>query len=111
VTTRAVAEAAGVQAPTIYRLFGDENGLLDAVAEHGFASYLEDKRPAGPGRRPGREPARRVGAAHQVAEAGRLRVTERRAVDLIHAAGTGVVSPSSTRPPLSALCSAAGSTG
>jgi hypothetical protein len=28
---------------------------------------------------------------HRVAEAGRLRVTERRAVDLIHAAGTGVV--------------------
>jgi hypothetical protein len=28
---------------------------------------------------------------HKVAEAGRLRVTERRAVDLIRAAGTGVV--------------------
>jgi hypothetical protein len=28
---------------------------------------------------------------HRVAEAGRLRVTERRAVDLIRAAGTGVV--------------------
>jgi len=28
---------------------------------------------------------------HQVAEAGRLRVTERRAVDLIRSAGTGVV--------------------
>jgi len=28
---------------------------------------------------------------HRVAKAGRLRVTERRAVDLIHAAGTGVV--------------------
>ncbi len=28
---------------------------------------------------------------HRVAEAGRLRVTERRAVDLIQAAGTGVV--------------------
>jgi hypothetical protein len=28
---------------------------------------------------------------HQVAEAGRLRVTERRAVNLIHAVGTGVV--------------------
>ena len=31
VTTRAVAEGAGVQAPTIYRLFGDKEGLLDAV--------------------------------------------------------------------------------
>ncbi|NYF09932.1 AcrR family transcriptional regulator [Leifsonia sp. AK011] len=33
VTTRGVADAAGVQAPTIYRLFGDKDGLLDAVAE------------------------------------------------------------------------------
>jgi len=41
VTTRSVAERAGVQAPTIYRLFGDKDGLLDAVAEHvmtGFAA-------------------------------------------------------------------------
>src|ERR1700760_37001 len=41
VTTRAVAEHAGVQPPAIYRLFGDKDGLLDAVAEHvmgGFAS-------------------------------------------------------------------------
>jgi AcrR family transcriptional regulator len=49
-TTRAVAAAAGVQAPTIYRLFGDKSGLLDALAEHGFATYLEGKqiRVAGP---------------------------------------------------------------
>src|ERR1700761_8829367 len=43
VTTRSVALAAGVQAPTIYRLFGDKGGLLDAVVEHGFASYLARK--------------------------------------------------------------------
>jgi AcrR family transcriptional regulator len=43
VTTRAVGAAAGVQAPTIYRLFGDKRGLLDAVAEHGFASHLSGK--------------------------------------------------------------------
>jgi len=43
-TTRAVAVAAGVQAPTIYRLFGDKNGLVDAVAEHGFALYLQEKK-------------------------------------------------------------------
>lgn len=43
VTTRAVAHAAGVQAPTIYRLFGDKNGLLDAVAEHVFATYVAEK--------------------------------------------------------------------
>ncbi|MEG3627976.1 TetR/AcrR family transcriptional regulator [Streptomyces poriticola] len=43
VTTRAVAEAAGLQAPAIYRLFGDKDGLLDAVAEHGFAAFLATK--------------------------------------------------------------------
>jgi AcrR family transcriptional regulator len=129
VTTRAVALAAGVQAPTIYRLFGDKNGLLDAVAEHGFASYLARKPPVGadadpveslhagwelhvgfglanPGlfrlmytalRTPQGQAVAAAGTAilqarvHRVAEAGRLRVTERRAVDLIHAVGTGVV--------------------
>ena len=40
VTTRGVAEAAGVQAPTIYRLFGDKDGLLEAVAEHVMAGYV-----------------------------------------------------------------------
>lgn len=44
VTTRAVAVAAGVQAPAIYRLFGDKEGLLEAVAEHGFAMFLASKR-------------------------------------------------------------------
>jgi AcrR family transcriptional regulator len=43
VSTRAVAAAARVQAPAIYRLFGDKRGLLDAVAAHGFAAYLRDK--------------------------------------------------------------------
>ncbi len=42
-TTRAVAAAAAVQAPTIYRLFGDKRGLLDAVAEHGLAAYVAAK--------------------------------------------------------------------
>lgn len=40
VTTRAVAQAAGVQAPTIYRLFGDKDGLVEAVAEHVMAGYV-----------------------------------------------------------------------
>jgi len=40
VSTRAVSAAADVQSPTIYRLFGDKQGLLDAVAVHGFARYL-----------------------------------------------------------------------
>ncbi len=131
VTTRSVALAAGVQAPTIYRLFGDKNGLLDAVVEHGFATYLASKPPVGTGadddpiaglragwdlhvgfglanpelfrlmltalRTPDGQAIAAAGAeilrarVHRVAAAGRLRVTERRAVDLIRAAGTGVV--------------------
>jgi len=43
VSTRAVAAAAGVPTPTIYRLFGDMSGLLDAVAELGFSAYLREK--------------------------------------------------------------------
>src|ERR1700678_3509118 len=128
VTTRSVALAAGVQAPTIYRLFGDKGGLLDAVVEHGYANYLArkhldpDSDPVA-GLRAGwelhvgfglanpelfqlmhaalRTPEGRAAAAtgvgvlqarvHLVAEGGRLRVTERRSVELIQAAGTGVV--------------------
>ena len=44
VTTRGVAEAAGVQAPAIYRLFGDKDGLLEAVAEYVMATYVSEKR-------------------------------------------------------------------
>ncbi len=43
VSTRAVSAAAGVQPQTIYRQFGDMQGLLDAVARHGFATYLGTK--------------------------------------------------------------------
>src|SRR4028119_655296 len=43
VTTRGVATAAGVQAPTIYRQFGDMRGLLDEAASFGFSRYLRDK--------------------------------------------------------------------
>jgi len=32
-----------VQAPTIYRLFGDKDGLLDEVTEYGFRAYLAQK--------------------------------------------------------------------
>jgi AcrR family transcriptional regulator len=128
VTTRSVALAAGVQAPTIYRLFGDKSGLLDAVVEHGFASYVARKHidaDADPveSLRAGwelhvgfglanpelfrlmhralRTPEGQAVAAtgvgvlqarvHRVAVTGRLRVTERRATELIQAAGTGVV--------------------
>lgn len=128
VTTRAVAKAAAVQAPTIYRLFGDKRGLLDAVAEEAFAAYVADKT----GHRPGADPVedlRHGWDAHiafglanpaifalisatypeplpraavaglvvlrervrRVARGGRLRVSEERAVDLIHAMGMGTV--------------------
>ncbi len=129
VSTRAVAAAAGTQAPTIYRLFGDKNGLLDAVAEHGFASYLAAKE-VGPvagdpvdglragwdlhvgfglanpalyslmygDPRPGRKPPAAAAAfrvleerIRSIAAAGRLRVSERLAADLVHAAGSGTV--------------------
>ena len=128
VSTRAVSAAAGVQAPTIYRLFGDMQGLLDAVATHGFTTYLSSK----PGLEPTADPVQdlragwelhvgfglahpalyvlmygepRPGAApppaaaaaaevlathiRRIAEAGRLRVSEERAAQLVHAAGFG----------------------
>jgi AcrR family transcriptional regulator len=133
VTTRRVAEEAGVQAPTIYRLFGDKDGLLEAVAEHVMATFvsakaavvaavsatdadpLDDLRAgweaqiefalANPAlfrlfsdpRRVLDSPAARSGRqvlesrVHRVAVTGRLRVSERRAVDLIQAAGVGVI--------------------
>ncbi|GAA3548713.1 TetR/AcrR family transcriptional regulator [Nonomuraea rosea] len=127
VTTRAVAQAAGVQAPTIYRLFGDKEGLLDAVAEHVLATYVAGKTSGADRGDPvadlragwdthigfglanaalfgllndparGRSPAAAAGhevlraRVRRVAETGRLRVTERRAVELIRAAGTGAV--------------------
>ena len=142
VSTRAVAAAAGTQAPTIYRLFGDKEGLLDAVAEYGFASYLAAKPVPQPGAdpvedlragwdlhisfgldhpalfllmygepRPGRtSPAAVAGfkvlqaRVHRIAAAGRLRVSERLAADMVHATGCGAVmthlaTPEALRPP------------
>lgn len=141
VTTRGVAESAGVQAPTIYRLFGDKDGLLDAVAEHVMATYvsakaatvdaaaaadvdpLDDLRAgwetqidfglanptlyvllSDPGRAlrsPAAQSGKRVleSRVHRVALTGRLRVSEQRAVDLIHAAGTGAVLTLLSTPP------------
>lgn len=141
VTTRAVAQAAGLQAPAIYRLFGDKDGLLEAVAEHVLATWVDSKartveaavaggvdpvedlrsgwaaqvefglaNPAlfrllsDPGRASGSPAAlsgRRVLAARvqRVAAEGRLRVPEERAVGLIQAAGTGVVTTLLSTPP------------
>jgi AcrR family transcriptional regulator len=45
VTTRAVAERAGVQPPVLYRMFKDKEGLLNALAEHGFMLYVPQKGP------------------------------------------------------------------
>lgn len=44
VSTRSVCAAAGVQAQTIYRQFGDMQGLLDAVARRGYEMYLTEKK-------------------------------------------------------------------
>jgi AcrR family transcriptional regulator len=136
VTTRAVAQAAGMQAPTIYRFFEDKEALLDAVAEHVFATYVTGKTlvedsgdPLADLRagwdthigfglanaalfgilidpsREARSPAAAAGLevlrarVHRVAAIGRLRVAESRAVELIHAAGTGAVLTLLTTPP------------
>lgn len=52
IATRAVCEAAGVGAPVLYRHFGDKNGLLAAVVDHGFDRYLATKRAAAPSQDP-----------------------------------------------------------
>ncbi len=47
-TTRAVAEAAGVQPPVLYRHFKDKDAMLNAMAEHGFLAYMAEKRRSAP---------------------------------------------------------------
>jgi len=130
VTTRGVAHAAGLQAPAIYRLFGDKDGLIEALAEHVMATYVASKAVsagetsgdpvadlragwqlhvefglANPelyallntSRRSEPSPATAAGIqvlrtlVRRLAAAGLLRVDERRAVTMIHAAGTGTV--------------------
>jgi AcrR family transcriptional regulator len=129
VSTRAVAAAAGTQAPTIYRLFGDKDGLLAAVLEYGFSTYLADKPPLDPTADPitdlragwdlhigfglanpalfllmyaDTQPGQRPAAAEaglailrtrirNIAAAGRLRVDENLAAELVQAAGSGAV--------------------
>ncbi|MBB4136537.1 TetR/AcrR family transcriptional regulator [Gordonia humi] len=46
VSTRAVCDAAGVTQPVLYRHFGDKDGLLSAVADSVWESYLAGKRAA-----------------------------------------------------------------
>jgi AcrR family transcriptional regulator len=42
VSTRAICERAGVQAPTLYHHFGSKQGLLDAVVNYGFSQYVQE---------------------------------------------------------------------
>jgi len=41
VSTRAICERAGVEAPTLYHHFGNKQGLIDAVIQHGFNQYVD----------------------------------------------------------------------
>ncbi len=41
VSTRAVCERAGVEAPTLYHHFGSKQGLIDAVIQHGFNQFVQ----------------------------------------------------------------------
>lgn len=43
-TTRAVCEAAGVKAPTLYHHFGDKSGLERALIQRGLAEFMQRKR-------------------------------------------------------------------
>ncbi|RKG65915.1 TetR/AcrR family transcriptional regulator [Corallococcus terminator] len=128
-TTRAVAAAAGVQAPTLYRLFGDKRGLLAAVIEHAMTSYVSKKSARAPHPDPlqdfrdGWDMHVAFGLSHpglfalmssdpalasqpsavgdgedvlrrrirNIALAGRLRVSEERALGLVVSMGTGAV--------------------
>lgn len=145
-TTRRVAQEAGVHAPAIYRHFGDREGLLEAVAEHVMAEQVaakvardadettrdpdpvEDLRvgwraqvrfalenPAlfrlfSDPERVRRSAAARSGRqalatrVHRLALAGRLRVPEPRAADLLQATAIGAIqtllsSPEQDRDP------------
>lgn len=51
-TTRAIAEAARVQVPTIYRLFGDKAALLEEVAQKTLSDFVARKA----SRRPSNDP-------------------------------------------------------
>jgi AcrR family transcriptional regulator len=43
-TTRAVCEAAGIKAPTLYHHFGDKSGLERALIQRGMADFMQRKR-------------------------------------------------------------------
>lgn len=135
VTTRRVAQEAGLQPPALYRFFQDKDDLLDAAAERLFAEHVASKQTTAPSDDPvedlragwntqisfglanpyvyallldparGRDtPAQVKGVTilaervHRIAAAGRLRVSEERAVNLIRSAGIGTVHTLLTLP-------------
>jgi AcrR family transcriptional regulator len=129
VTTRAVASRVGVSPPTMYRLFGEKDGLLSAVAEYGYTRFIAAKSPLRPTQDPVDdlrsgwslavefglsnielfclmycEPRSEAMAAavqggdsrlhariRRVAAAGRLRVEESLAADIMQASAKGAV--------------------
>jgi AcrR family transcriptional regulator len=48
VPLRAICDRVGVKLPTLYHFFGSKDGLLTAVVEYGFATYLALKEAAEP---------------------------------------------------------------
>jgi AcrR family transcriptional regulator len=51
VSTRAICERAGVQAPTLYHHFASKQGLLEAVVSHGLREFLARRRAGATGPR------------------------------------------------------------
>ncbi|MFD7686948.1 TetR/AcrR family transcriptional regulator [Streptomyces sp. NPDC059781] len=136
VTTRRVAQEAGLQPPALYRFFQGKDDLLVAAVEQVFADHVASKQATAPSDDPVEDlrtgwntqigfglahpyvyallldPARARDTPAQVkgvlvlaervrriAAAGRLRVSEERAVNLIRAAGVGTVHTLLTLPP------------
>ncbi|MCR1783768.1 TetR/AcrR family transcriptional regulator [Nocardioides carbamazepini] len=48
VPLRAICERVGVKLPTLYHFFGSKDGLLEAVIDYGFESYLSLKKATEP---------------------------------------------------------------
>ncbi|MFF6813725.1 TetR/AcrR family transcriptional regulator [Streptomyces sp. NPDC012403] len=136
VTTRRVAQEAGLQPPALYRFFQGKDDLLVAAVEQVFADHVAGKQATAPSDDPvedlraGWNTQISFGLAHpyvygllldparardtpaqvkgvlvlaervrRIAAAGRLRVSEERAVNLIRSAGVGTVHTLLTLPP------------
>lgn len=136
VTTRRVAQEAGLQPPALYRFFQGKDDLLVAAVEQVFADHVARKQTTEPlddpveDLRAGWNTQISFGLAHpyvygllldparardtpaqvkgvlvlaervrRIAAAGRLRVSEERAVDLIRSAGVGTIHTLLTLPP------------